>query len=178
TDMVADDNNLYLSGSFSQTGPYKAYLLSFVEGQLFPDQEFPDANSTIDVIAPDGNGGYYVGGSFTLMGDQAHNRLAHILADGTIDPDFTATINSTVYTIEFDGANDMYIGGAFTQVNGETAMYLARLNRNTGDLDNTWTPPVLNSYVQAIAITANTIHIGGSFTYNTQSLASQYYLAM
>ncbi len=177
TDMVADGNNLYIAGSFSQAGSYKSYLLSFDEANIFPDQEFPDANSTIEVIEPDGNGGYYVGGSFSQIGGQTQTRISHILANGTVDPAFAVTLNSTVYSIALDGESDLYIGGAFTVVNGENVTYVARLNRSTGVLDNTWIPS-LNSYVNAIAVTGNTVHLGGSFYVVNGSSSLQYYAAL
>ncbi|NEN25323.1 T9SS type A sorting domain-containing protein [Cryomorpha ignava] len=177
SDMVADGNNLYLSGSFNQAGSYKSHLLSFDEDDIFPDQNFPDANSTIEVIEPDGNGGYYVGGSFTQINGQAQSRLTHILSDGTVDNDFAVTINSTVHTIALIGATELYIGGSFTQVNGESVTRVARLNPTTGALDNTWLP-ALNSTVNAIAVTGNTVHLGGSFSVVNGFSNTQYYAAI
>ena len=177
SDLVSDGSNLYLAGSFSQAGSYKSYLLSFDEQNIFPDQDFPDANSTIEVIEPDGNGGYYVGGSFYQLGDQAQTRISHILPDGTVDPDFLVTLNSTVNAITLNGASDLYIGGSFTQVNGESVTYIARLNRNTGVRDNTWNPG-FNSTVYAISVTGNTVHIGGAFYVVNGSSNTQYYAAI
>lgn len=175
-DMSADEDNLYISGSFTQAGSYKSYLLSFDEEDIFPEQTFPDANSTIEAIEPDGNGGYYVGGSFSQLNGVSHSRLRHILADGTIDADFLPTVNSTVHSITLDG-NDLYIGGYFSEINGESVTYTARLNATTGALDNTWTPAV-NSYVEAIVVTGNTVHLGGSFSVVNGSGNTQYYAAV
>ncbi len=176
-DMHLDGDNLYLGGNFNQAGTYKAYLNSFTDGNSFPDFNFPDANSTILTIEPDGSGGYYMGGSFTAIGSETQNRLAHILADGTIDPSFNVSVNSTVHAIRLDGSSDLYIGGSFTQINGDDAIRVARLDAATGALDATWAASP-NSTVQSIDVNMTQVLIGGSFTEISGSDDSRYFAAL
>ncbi|MGB8715552.1 MAG: delta-60 repeat domain-containing protein, partial [Rhodanobacteraceae bacterium] len=176
SDMVSDGENLYLSGSFYELGTYKGYLLSYLGENLFPEQSFPNLNSTAEVIEPDGNGGYYIGGSFSSINGSTVNRLTHILADGTIDPDFSASFNSTVISLFLDGT-DLYAGGYFTQVNGTAVGRAVRVNASTGALDETWLPDC-NSAVKAIAVTANEVHLGGSFYFVNGTANTQYYAAL
>ena len=40
----------------------------------------------VKAMAPDGAGGWFLGGTFNRVGGQARGGLAHIAADGTLDP--------------------------------------------------------------------------------------------
>jgi hypothetical protein len=53
-----------------------------------PAGAFPKVDGEVHAIAADGTGGWYIGGIFTLVGTAWRNSLAHVLADGTVDPDW------------------------------------------------------------------------------------------
>lgn len=46
------------------------------------------AGGAVHATLADGAGGWYVGGSFTTVGDVRRNGLAHVLSDGAVDPAF------------------------------------------------------------------------------------------
>lgn len=86
-----------------------------------PVADFPQANGEIHAIDVASDGAVYVGGSFTQIGGVARNRIAKILPDNTIDPDFNPNVDSqvTAIAISSDDAT-IYAGGLFSTVNGAT----------------------------------------------------------
>ena len=162
-DFLFNDDKLWISGGFSQTAIYQSYLAAFQTGDSdFPIFDFPDANSNIEVITPDGEGGWYMGGSFTTIDGVAIQRLVHLFEDGSVDNDFVASCNSTVSAIHLDG-DDLFIGGFFTNVNGVAVTRVAKLNKTTGVVDETWLPTP-NSSVLAISSSTDEVYLGGNFT--------------
>ena len=162
-ELYLEGDKLFLGGSFTQIGVFQSYLASFNPTDSdFPLFDFPDANSTAEVIIPDEEGGWYIGGSFTLIDGETYNRLVHILSDGTVDTDFTPVLNGTVNSLFIDGEN-LYVGGSFSQINGFNILRLARLDKTDGTLDETWTPEP-NSTIEAIAVSGSNVYVGGFFT--------------
>jgi uncharacterized delta-60 repeat protein len=141
-------------------------------------------SSQIEAVAPATNGAFYIGGSFTnlvrsngsVAVTNAATRVARILADGTVDPQFITETgpNSTVRTILYSATNQgLYLGGAFTNVSGVSRPGLARLavgqtNVDDGTLDANFAPslgavssPIVNAVVQQYD---GKILVGGIFT--------------
>jgi hypothetical protein len=117
-ETVEQDGDItYLGGSFSQLGYKTNYHSVLPVGQSVPDFDLLQPNSNIEAAIPDGSGGWYIGGSFTFINGENINRIAHILPDLTLDPDFNQSLNSTVNSLYLDG-NDLYVGGFFTQASG------------------------------------------------------------
>jgi hypothetical protein len=67
-----------LSGFFSEVGPYtgSAVLTDAATGAV--DMTMPKVNGDVYVTAPDGSGGWYVGGYFDAVGNEQIQNLAHI----------------------------------------------------------------------------------------------------
>jgi hypothetical protein len=60
-------------------------------------------NGAINASASNGAGGWYIGGSFTLVGGVARDQLAHIRANGTVsdwDPNANSTVNAIAVSWE------------------------------------------------------------------------------
>ena len=93
-------------------------------------------------------------------------RLARLnLADtGSLYMDFTPGLDGAVNAIFLDSNNKILVGGSFFTIGGASRPYFARLNTN-GTNDSTFSAPVLDGQVNAIAIDWYTykIFIGGSF---------------
>ncbi len=160
--IAGNGASTYSSGSFSSAGYYKPNMALLSPENDIPGLSFPDASSTMQVAVADGSGGWYIGGSFDQIEGQSASRIAHLLADGSLDTDFICTPNSTVSEIYLDG-DFLYLGGSFSTINGTSAMRLARVNKNTGVLDETWLPNP-NSAVNAILVDDTYAHVGGSFS--------------
>lgn len=117
-----------------------------------------------DVFAAvaDGSGGVFLAGSFNTVAGTSRNRVAHVLADGTLDSTFVpGSINNEVWTIAAD-STAIYIGGKFTQVAGVARNFVAALDRTTGALVN-WNPNA-SSWVHALMVDGSTVYIGGRFS--------------
>ncbi len=155
---------VYAGGSFSESGYYAPYGGFLPTGDV-PSLDFPDFNGAIEVTIPDGNGGWYIGGSFSQVGGQSYPRLVHILSDLSIDPSFLPTPNSTVYDLALSGGT-LYVGGSFTSIGGQTSGYIGAISATTGVMVSGWAanPAAANSTVYAVALDGSTLYFGGGFT--------------
>ncbi|MCX7597148.1 MAG: hypothetical protein N2235_26050, partial [Fischerella sp.] len=120
---------------------------------------YPDINDVVLAAAPDGNGGWYIGGNFTRVGRKSRMRLAHLAANGEVLP-WAPVVNGTVREILVHQGL-IYIGGSFTSVNGQPRYRLAAIQPN-GEL-SAWQPSADNQ-VKTLAASNNVIFVGGAFT--------------
>ena len=153
--ILPTNDGAYLSGKIRFAGPFTGAGVPF---NISTTQELPYqkvSGGSIYSVIPDGNGGWYIGGTFTKVGTAERENLAHILPDGTLDSSFNPSFNGSVNTIVKFG-NTLYIGG--------TGFALAALNATDGSV--ALSLPVVNSYVHSLAISSNgsTLYIGGQFT--------------
>ncbi len=158
--IVADNSYTYFGGKFHYYGPPTGAIAKITTHSNFPDMHYPVINGTVYTIAPDGKGGWYIGGKFTIEGSQQQENLAHILGNGTIsswDPTTDDIINKIVVD---DSA--VYIGGYFQHVNGHKIKFLAKINRLTGKLYTGW-DPAPDETVLDIALRDSALYIAGRF---------------
>ena len=79
-----------------------------------PDARFPKVHGgNVYAMASDASGGYYIAGSLTKVGSLSRAGVAHILADGSVDPAFSFAANDTVYSLAVSGST-VYAGGDFS----------------------------------------------------------------
>lgn len=120
--------------------------------------------------APDGLGGYYIGGR--LYGAQTSLRIgiAHLNPDGTLDERFSAAVTNAygigiVRAIELVG-NVLYIGGEFDAVNGQVRVGLAALDATNG-APLPFNPLALRSSgagtVRTLLTHQSVLYVGGAF---------------
>ena len=77
-------------------------------------------------------GGFYAGGHFRTIDGEPYERLAHVLADGTIDTAFRPPpMNDTVGALAIAG-DKLIIGGQFSSVDNQPRRGIAALDRATG----------------------------------------------
>jgi|GEM_PF-4213404 len=100
--LARDGATLFLGGAFSRIGPRTGGGVVLDPGSGLRATQFPDVLGTGFAIVPDMAGGYYLGGRFTAVGGVPRKNLAHILADGTVDPAFTQTTDGDVLTLALD----------------------------------------------------------------------------
>ncbi len=105
-------------------------------------------------------------GSFTAYNNTTKNRVARILANGTIDNTFSigTGFSSTAYAIKRQSDGKYLVGGQFTTFNTFPALRLARLNAD-GSFDSSFsTGDGLDGNVLSIALQSDGgIVIGGGF---------------
>ncbi len=77
-------------------------------------------------VAPDGSGGWYIGGLFTHVGGVARNNIAHISADKSVAPSFDPDASGGTHALAVSGAT-VYAGGLFTSIGGQTRNSVAAL---------------------------------------------------
>ncbi|RMG55905.1 MAG: T9SS C-terminal target domain-containing protein [Bacteroidetes bacterium] len=161
--LLHQGDTTYYGGQFTQAGYYSAYLGQVRLDDAIPQQAFPMANGPIEVVLPDGNGGWYVGGGFTQIADQSRSYLAHILPDGSLDASFSPQPNGQVYALDkLDGR--LYVGGSFTQIGGQSQAYLAALEIAQQGALAPWQPQLNGAVRSLTAAPPATLYAGGSFS--------------
>src|ERR1051325_2758352 len=108
-------NTLYLGGSFSQLGPstgggipVDTATAAVVTG--FPRVSANGVPSAVNAVVSDGAGGWYIGGSFTTVGDVPRANLAHVLANNTVS-DWNPGTDLPGYCLARIGSG-VYLGGS------------------------------------------------------------------
>jgi hypothetical protein len=160
---------IYLGGSFTQVGPRTGHGVQLTSSSDQPASGFPDVSGGfngggINAVAGDGSGGWFIGGSFTSAGGVSRSGLAHINADGSVDPTWNPSPDSTVLALAVSGSS-VYAAGDFLSIGGQTRSYIAKLSSTgTGAADPTWNPNAQNS-VAALAVSSDgSVYAAGSFT--------------
>jgi hypothetical protein len=159
-----DHSNGYtlLSGSFSQVGPYTGSAVVTNPTTGVVDAAMPKVNGSVYSVAPDGSGGWYIGGYFTGVDTVKISNLVHIKADKTVDRNWKPNPDSSPSALTLSGTT-LYVGGYFTTIAGVPRQHIAAFDVTTGNL-STWNPGA-NDGVQAIAVDASTglVYAGGYF---------------
>jgi hypothetical protein len=81
----------------------------FTTGTGVPAGQTPAVEGTVSEAVPDGSGGFYLGGEFTVG---ARANLAHLRADGTVDPAFAPALAGPVTAVAL-GDGRVYVAGSF-----------------------------------------------------------------
>jgi trimeric autotransporter adhesin len=144
--IAVSGENVYLGGSFNQIGPRtgSGVVFNSTLSELQPGlPAVGGVDAAVDAIVADGEGGWYIGGRFTEVGGVPRTNLAHILADGSVDPNFdpnpeSRQANAAVERLVLSGST-LYVAGQFEQIGGQERRYLAALSTATG-LATTFAP--------------------------------------
>jgi hypothetical protein len=126
-------------------------------------------NGEVRASVPDGQGGFYIGGTFTAIGGQPRAGLGHILADGSVDANFNPGVagpaNPAVdaLAVSNDGRT-LYVGGAFNQIGGQPRNNLAAINLTTRQVTG-FDPAGLGTDgpVHALELAGTQVYVGGAF---------------
>ena len=156
-----DGDGVYIGGNFTQIGlnNQRAALSNSVSGAHFGENLLVDNNVWASIS--DGNGGWYIGGDFLSINGTPRTRIAHILPNGELDPNWTASANAAVRTFEIHN-NILYVGGEFTEVNGQNRGRLAALSTSDGSLISNFSINTDN-HVFTMKVHDNNLYIGGNF---------------
>ncbi|MBL7938885.1 MAG: T9SS type A sorting domain-containing protein [Flavobacteriales bacterium] len=130
--VVRDDVNglVYIGGSFTQIGPNMPFGAEVDAATGLPDMTMAKINGQVHTAAPDGSGGWYIGGDFTLVGGLARNRAARINANGSVHA-WDPNANAVVRKLLVDGTT-IFIGGDFSSIGGQSRNRIAALDAATG----------------------------------------------
>ena len=166
--IVGPDGTIYIGGYFSMVGPFSGYGIPIdtttgLKVANYPKVSATSGNTGVTSSVSDGNGGWYIGGSFTKVGDYTRNHLAHINADGSVDQNFDPNVNNVVNSLFLSGTT-LYAGGSFTTVNGSTTRNrLAAFDTTTG-IATSFDPNITGNNVGTLLLSGNTLYAGGNFT--------------
>ncbi|QHT65680.1 T9SS type A sorting domain-containing protein [Rhodocytophaga rosea] len=160
--IARSGNTIYIAGFFRHVGPNtgSGVILNRSDGKL-ASAPLLKINGIVRASISDGKGGWFIGGDFTQVGGVIRNRLAHILANGNLDPTWNPDANAAIHILAMNG-NVIYAGGDFTTIGGQTRNSLAALDITTGQATD-WNPSP-NYRVSTLAIVGNVVYAGGSFT--------------
>ena len=157
-------NTLYIAGDFSRVGPATGGGVPISSIRGTPARRFPKVTGQVKAVAPDGSGGWYIGGTFSAVGGIPRGHLAHVLADGSVsawDPNSEGRLNGLNDMALVVSGTTVYVGGDFTRVGGQDRKGIAALDATTG-LATPWNPNA-DGEVVALAVSGSTIYVGGYF---------------
>lgn len=157
--IVKDGNRLYCGGAFGHRSVRAAFLAS-VDPQGQANPLYPDTDGVVNVVIPDGAGGWYVGGDFTTIGGVSRGRLARLDASGVVDATFVPiSIGQEVRALTLGGGS-LYVGHQNT---------ISRLDPSTGAPVAGFSLQVFGGIVRALHLGPTHLYVGGTFTSVTDS---------
>ncbi|HUU33790.1 MAG TPA: delta-60 repeat domain-containing protein, partial [Vicinamibacterales bacterium] len=109
----------YVGGSFGSVAPSSNLVYGFAAfstSSATPVLPGLNINDRVRAVVALPGGGWLIGGDFSRINGDTHNRLARLLPDGTLDPSFTSSANGTVRALAVS-AGKVYVGGSFGSVN-------------------------------------------------------------
>jgi trimeric autotransporter adhesin len=161
--VVRSGDTIYIGGRFNRvgprTGPGVEFALDGSQNTGLP--EVTGGGGTVQAVASDGSGGWYIGGLFTHVGGVARNNIAHIRRDHSVDPAFDPNANDGIHALAVSGST-VYAAGLFTSIGGQTRNRIAGLNAANGTA--TAFNPNADAAVEALAISGSIVYAGGRFT--------------
>src|SRR5687767_13538345 len=94
--LAVSGTTAFVGGSFVNAGPNTGGfgLVDPADGTLRSDS--PAVLGSVLAAIADGAGGWYLGGAFTHVAGVPRANLAHVLADGSVDPAWAPSTNGVV----------------------------------------------------------------------------------
>jgi hypothetical protein len=167
---LGEDGTVYLGGAFTRIGPMTGGGVPLVGESGQPAGAFPRVDGWVGSAVPDGAGGWYIGGQFARIGGEARGNLAHVLADGTLDPLFAPAATHAYYggwvsALALD-AGVLYVAGVFDTLDGAPRGGLGAVD--AGGRVTAWAPAVATTdgtvvNLYALAIRGGEIIVAGRF---------------
>lgn len=179
--MAVIEDTLFFGGDFDFIGPRvgPATALDPVTGEVvdgvIPEIEIGYGGSArgASVALADGAGGVFLGGSISAAGGLPRTNLAHILPDGSVNPDFAP---DPVYNEGWPGSVSrlvladtvLLVMGRFSEMAGEPREDFAAVDARTGavfDLTVTLTPeiPDYPTGIGSAVLRDSVLLVSGSF---------------
>jgi trimeric autotransporter adhesin len=158
---VVAGNTLYVGGDFTYVGPAtgRGAAIDVATGAV--DLGLPKVNGPVNAVVPDGSGGWYVAGQFTLVGGVPRTNLVHVQGDKAVDGTWNPGSNGSVLSLALSGAT-LYVGGSFTSIDGQPRSRIAALDATTGRA-TAWNPNADSGVVTTIGVSGSTVYVGGNF---------------
>lgn len=173
--VAPSGNTVYIGGDFSYVGPNTGggATIDDATGRVLTPyakiSDRVDEEGIVSAVAPDGGGGWYIGGDFTTVAGTVRNNIAHILPDGTVDESWDPNADGAVHALAVrEDGQVVYVGGEFTHIGGAARNFLAALNAGTGVANASFPQvdfdPGVSNTVYALAVSGGVVYAGGEFT--------------
>jgi len=160
--VSSDAHRLYIGGAFGHIGMFVGGGATFDSESGQPYGAIPAVHGLVYAVEPDGEGGWYIGGSFNKVGGYPRNNLARIRENGNVDVDWAPEVDDQVYDlVSMDGR--VFAAGRFSDANEVRQPHLAAFDEKTGSLDTGWQPNI-NDTVRTIEARDGSLFVGGEFT--------------
>jgi trimeric autotransporter adhesin len=156
--IATSGNTVYVGGSFQHVGAPTGGAVPIDAGSAQPIW-LPKVAGQVYAVAPDGSGGWYIGGSFTHVAGHPRINLAHFLPDHSLDY-WNPGANDIVQSLAVSN-NIIYVAGRFTTIAGVPRNCLAAID--AAGLATDWNPNPNNTVI-AVLVSGNTIYAAGDFT--------------
>ncbi|WP_209451999.1 two-component regulator propeller domain-containing protein [Leptospira ryugenii] len=152
-------NQLFIAGNFKGIGYFEPFLSILPKTGLNRGQTTVVPNSSVYTIAPDPNGGLWIGGNFTSITDKGvsstRTYIAKVLPDGSLSP-ISFTVDAAINKLLVVGSK-LLVGGNFTTFGGFARNRLAEIDLNSNTVTS-WAPNPNQSVVD-IQIFNNQIYV-------------------
>jgi PKD repeat protein len=134
-DMKLKDSLLYIAGEFTGTNEYTGGGAVVKTDTALIDFTFPKIEGSVYTSVADGDGGVYIGGLFTQVGEYERANIAHIDKYGRVTP-WNPGTDGEVRAIAIDERH-IYVGGFFSYAGCSKRLRLAVFEKNS-NTPNTW----------------------------------------
>ncbi len=154
-------STLYIGGLFTHVNV--SVTGSFVpinESDGFPEQGWPLVIGDVNAIVPDGNGGWFIAGTFGQVGGVPRLRIAQINAAKQVTS-WNPGANFEIKALLLVG-NTLYVSGGFTNISGVARIGFAALDATTGIATNfNSSTAYYGGEITTMALSGNTLFVGG-----------------
>ncbi|MCB0276450.1 MAG: T9SS type A sorting domain-containing protein, partial [Calditrichaeota bacterium] len=156
---------LYIGGEFSRVSPTTAHSAIFdLSNNHKVNASAARPDFRVQCVAPDGNGGWFIGGWFRRVAGDSALYLARLNHDGSLDSSWQVFTNGFVYALAVSG-DTLYVGGGFNEVAGQSRVGFAAVAISSQQLLPIDLPIGGSSpQILDIIVMDNDLLIGGSFT--------------
>jgi hypothetical protein len=160
--LMLKDSILYIGGAFKAFGKFRHQQAIFDSASHKIDFRFPLCNGTITASISDKQGGWYVAGNFTSIGDSSRHGLAYIESTGKVNK-WNPAPDSTISEMVLDGTT-LYVAGLFSSIGGSSVYRLAAVHYTTGRATS-WNASVgIGSTISKMLVKSGYVYVGGIFT--------------
>lgn len=164
----------YLLGNFTDIAKNHGSNLVIDTGNYsIKSKGWPIKGRVFTSIA-DGNGGFYIGGDFTAIGDSSRKYIAHINSNGQ-PSSWKPTVDGAVQCMLIRD-DTLFMGGSFSSVSNKSRLRLALYSVSGDSLLNVPIPGSLSSYssINSILLKKDTVFLGGTIINGTVSALRKY----
>ena len=116
-----------------------------------------ELDGAVNALQPDGTGGWYIGGDFSIVQGQSRKGLARVDANGQLLN--CPTVGGSVKCLITKG-DTLFVGGEFTTIGGSSRRSLGAVRSSNGDVLE-WHPDVVGT-VRTLALWNDTLLAGGT----------------